>query len=199
MTCPWCGMPVLERAGFCGDCGKPLRIDDASISALTVAPPPESAPEIVRAPPLVATAEAPQGVIAPPPGPVRAAPEQVDESTTLAPVRGAAREWRLVLPDGDHVTVGGILILGRDPARLPEWPAGELVTVDDPAKSVSKTHAVFERVGDHLFVNDLGSTNGVVVTQADGTTIDLESRQRIELDPGSDVELGAFLIQIEKS
>ncbi|HEX3680299.1 MAG TPA: FHA domain-containing protein, partial [Galbitalea sp.] len=58
--------------------------------------------------------------------------------------------------------------------------------------------AVIEVDGDELWITDLDSTNGVVIIQSDGTEIDLDSNVRTRVQPGADVELGDYIIQIEK-
>jgi FHA domain len=147
--------------------------------------------------PKSAAAEIPPVVVEP----MTATPVHVDNDTDATRVslrRKAKSQWRLVLPDGQQFEVNGSVLVGRDAGAIPQWPNAQLLSVADPEKSVSKTHAAFEVVDGVLSVIDLGSTNGVVVTTSDGREIELDPRQRIELEPGSDVELGDVVIQIEK-
>jgi predicted component of type VI protein secretion system len=74
--------------------------------------------------------------------------------------------WTLVLADGSErqVTADGVVV-GRNPAAPAAWPRAERVAIDDPQRSVSKTHAVLAVADDgSLRVVDLRSTNGVAVT-----------------------------------
>jgi hypothetical protein len=190
---------------------------------LVVPPPPPGAPKEVEVVPFgttedVAVAEtvAPTITItSPPPGiadvPQPTAPEQVVASlpspspspesmdeTRVSVRRRVGVHWRLVLPDSRHVEVSGALLVGRDPAANKKYPAAALLTIDDDAHSISKTHAVFEVDADGLWITDLDSTNGVVITQPDGTELDLDSNVRGQIQPGADVGLGDYVVQIEK-
>jgi hypothetical protein len=124
-------------------------------------------------------------------------PESTDE-TRVSVRRRTGAHWRLVLPDARQVEVAKALIVGRDPSANQKWPGATLLTIDDDAHSVSKTHAVFEVDGEGLWVTDLDSTNGVVITQPDGTEIDLDPNVRGLIQPGADVELGDLVVQVEK-
>jgi hypothetical protein len=103
-----------------------------------------------------------------------------------------------VLPDGKQVEVAEALLVGRDPASNAKWPKAAHLTVDDDGHSMSKTHAVFEVDAAGLWVSDLDSTNGVVITQPDGTELDIEPNVRTQVQPGADVELGDYVMQVEK-
>ena len=89
-------------------------------------------------------------------------------------------------------------MVGRDAAPNPRWPDAQLLSVTDQTKSVSKTHAAIEIDSAGLWVTDLASTNGVIVTNLDGREIDLDGDQRVQVQPGCDIELGDFVIQVEK-
>ncbi|WP_229671342.1 FHA domain-containing protein [Salinibacterium xinjiangense] len=70
--------------------------------------------------------------------------------------------------------------------------------MDDPAKSVSKTHAMLEVDADGLWVLDLDSTNGVWVVPAGEGAIEVEPGQRVAVPAGADLELGDLVIQVER-
>jgi hypothetical protein len=187
---------------------------------LVVPPPPPGVPKEVEVVPFGTTEDvvlplsevAPTITItAPPPGPsdpapeaatpaaavVTPTPESMDE-TRVSVRRRAGAHGRLVLPDARHVEVLTALLVGRDPSANANWPGAALLTIDDDAHSVSKTHAVFEVDAEGLWVTDLNSTNGVVITQPDGTELDLDPNVRGSIHPGADVELGDYIIQVEK-
>ena len=106
----------------------------------------------------------------------------------------AAVCWRLALDDGQSIIVDEALVLGRDPAPVAARSSARLVPVHDPARSVSKTHALLDLDGVTLSVTDLGSTNGVAIMAPDGTVIDLEPGGRGILDSGSRLILGEFTV-----
>jgi hypothetical protein len=95
-----------------------------------------------------------------------------------------SRAPRLRLPDGTVVPVRGRVLLGRDPQpRSSADRSADLVAVDDPGRSVSKTHVALDLRGGQLVVEDLGSTNGTFVVDPDG--------RRHAVLPGSPVEVRA--------
>ncbi|WP_157005915.1 FHA domain-containing protein [Agromyces laixinhei] len=161
-----------------------------------IVPPPGLIPDTVEAPPRPAPAVAPASfptfapvsAPAPPPDPVVPA----DEAAPHGP-------WVLALDDGQRFQVGGSLVLGRDPAPVPVRQHATLVPVVDPAKSVSKTHAIVDLEGAELSITDLHSTNGVLVTDAHGAEHDLDPGERVVLSPGDKVELGTFAVRVERA
>lgn len=118
-------------------------------------------------------------------------------STPGLPVPAAG--WSLVLADGSRVTVPQRLVLGRRPEPDGEWADAAVVAVDDPGRSVSKTHAALVRDGDDLLVVDLHSTNGVVVVTGDGeeTTLSAGGRHRIRED--ATIELGRYAVRVARA
>ena len=78
-------------------------------------------------------------------------------------------------------------------------PQARLIPVPDPTRSVSKNHACFSMYGAALVVEDLGSTNGIVVTGPDGRENDIGVGGRTELQVGARVELGDAVITIGRA
>jgi predicted component of type VI protein secretion system len=79
----------------------------------------------------------------------------------MAPAR--PRVLVLELGTGERFAVTSRTLVGRNP----QAPAGEpwdVVTVPDPTRSVSKTHAELHPDAGGLWVIDRGSTNGTVVS-----------------------------------
>ena len=107
--------------------------------------------------------------------------------------------WTLVLPGGSATAVDGPALLGRNPSATPPWEAATLVVVDDPARSVSKTHAALEPVGERLRVVDLHSTNGVTVVRADGSRSELAAGVPADVGSGVTLLLGTFAVRVERS
>ena len=172
MTCPACGQPTRAGAAFCGECGETL----------------------VR--PMVAvrpTAPA-SGLISPPSFISAPAPEPLNDETRASPRR--ARQWLLTLPDSSTRTVSGIVLIGRDPAPRFEYAEASLLTIDDPGHSLSKTHAVLTLDSGGLWIEDLDSTNGVVVVDSYGVDVESQPGIRIPILSGSEIELGQIVLAV---
>ena len=140
------------------------------------------------------------------PAPVSAEPGSADAGSTDAAAvaeetRFAPRpspehgRWRLILPTDRIRELSGTLVLGRDPAATEE-PGAELLVLDDPGRTVSKTHAVLTVRDGALLVRDLHSTNGTVVTS--GTRrLRVQPDHEAPVPAGASVELGSFVIRVE--
>lgn len=134
-------------------------------------------------------------VFAPPAGPSIPSSSQA----AAAPVQAPVRQWRLLLPGGRTVPVAGTVLVGRNPVTFGEWTDAELIAVDDPASSVSKTHAAFQTDGDNLSVTDAHSTNGVVVVAGGAAERELTPGQPSPVSSGDVVHLGRFAVRVELS
>jgi pSer/pThr/pTyr-binding forkhead associated (FHA) protein len=124
--------------------------------------------------------------------------EPFDESTTLSTRRSKPQYWTLTLPNGRVELVTDRVVIGRQPEYMPALPSARLIPVPDPTRSVSKNHACFSLSGANLVVEDLGSTNGIIVTRPDGHELDIGVRGRTELEAGARVELGDVVLTIGK-
>ena len=93
--------------------------------------------------------------------------------------------WWLHTTAGAHVELEtNTAIVGRRPAAHPLYPGAQLVTVSDPATSVSATHAALELIDGSWQITDLGSTNGVwLVDEHTGGETELGSRNRARVTP----------------
>jgi len=120
------------------------------------------------------------------------------ELTRMSNRRSKPRFWTIDLPDGSVEVIVGSLIVGRAATPVAGRHGARLLSIEDPTKSVSKNHAAFIDLGGALFVEDLDSMNGVVVTLADGRESDLLDGQRIRLDHGSVVELGDLRVRVHQ-
>jgi len=117
----------------------------------------------------------------------------------FVPRRGKTTYWTIDLPDGSTEVVNGSVVVGRMATPTPGWPGARLVSINDPTRSVSKNHAIFTTEDGVLFVEDLDSMNGIVVTRTDGHIIDLVPGKRLRLDHGSTVELGDVLLRAHRN
>lgn len=125
------------------------------------------------------------------------------ESTRLRPARGKVPELRgdgaevtVELTDGQRVTFGGSALVGRNPSPRPGEEECRLIRVADPGRSVSKTHLLLgvDRAG--LWVKDRDSTNGTVVTLADGQQILCGAEQQVRIPPGASVAFGDYGLSV---
>jgi hypothetical protein len=162
-------------------------------------------PSIESATHRIARPETAPTIVSPPAEPAAPSPvsEPVAEETRLAAVPTAAPEasptsFLLVLPDGTRVAVDGPIVLGRDPAPPALRPGARSVPLDDPGKTVSKTHALIEPAapGAGLRVTELYSTNGVTIT-ADGTRSVLAAGGDALAPRGAVIELGSYTLLVD--
>jgi hypothetical protein len=145
---------------------------------------------------------APRQVPAPPDIPVQrevssAAPVELDEDfdeTVISPRRHAS--WYLVAPDGTRHPIRSGTVIGRAPSAPLKRPTADLLSLADVTKSLSKTHAYLEPNGESLTIEDLASTNGVIVRAKDGGETEAMPGDRLALEPGSVVELGDYFLTV---
>ena len=122
----------------------------------------------------------------------------IDDATSISVSRHTEPRWHLVIQGREPVAVEGQLYLGRNPVAAADHPSARVLAVDDPAKSVSKTHAMLEVDADGLWVLDLDSTNGVWVVPAGEGATEVTPGQRVAVPAGADLELGDLVIQVER-
>lgn len=120
--------------------------------------------------------------------------DALDAETRLSTPRRETSVWQLSLPGNEAVSIAGAVIIGRDPVRTDRWPDAQLLPVADPAKSVSKTHAMFEIDGGRLWVHDLDSTNGVFVAAPGLEVIQVDPGSRALVPDGAEIELGEYIV-----
>jgi hypothetical protein len=139
------------------------------------------------------------------PGAVPAAPSAAAPSPVPIDVPESTPQWNLTLHDGSVIHLTGALLLGRDPAQLDGWESADLLTINDPEKTVSKTHAALAIEPDgRLTVVDLDSTNGVGILRAaenDGPaelTV-LEPGEPGQIRSGDTLRLGNYAVGITAS
>lgn len=139
----------------------------------TIAPPsPPTRP--AAAPPAPTPAPAPR------PEPTRAVPIQhaAKPESQLEPVTDATEivrrpaptpvtlSWVLEIEDGPLVAMPARdLVVGRKPGTI---PGCERLTIDDPSRTISKSHVRLTLRGGAWFVEDLDSTNGTALIDETG-------------------------------
>jgi uncharacterized RDD family membrane protein YckC len=161
-------------------------------------PAPRPAPGPAPSPPARPTGHA----SAPPPPAERPTglPDEV-ERTRLRPARAkvpavpagtGSRRAVLDVSDGQRVVLTGTALVGRAPVPGPQDGDVQLVVVADPGRSVSKTHLAIGLDRSGVWVRDRGSTNGTVVTTADGQRVLCGVGQDVPLPPGASVAFGDY-------
>lgn len=126
---------------------------------VATAPPPSRAVDPILPPPPLFTE---------PPPPAAARPFIVPTvDITVPPTSHPSTAWLLVIEGGrTFQLIQPRVLLGRDPATR---PGAQEIVVNDPTRTVSKTHALLELVDDVWRVTDLGSVNGVILAEPDGS------------------------------
>lgn len=147
-------------------------------------------PAVPGAPPPPVPGAALPGV---PPIAAPAAPPIVAPAATIV----AAPLWRLRIPGiADAVEIADAVVLGRNPAP-PVGLTAVAVAIHDPAKTVSKTHALLQVAGDQLLVRDLDSTNGVWIRTDSAASRRVGPGEPAVVPSGAHLELGEFVVRVE--
>ncbi|MBX9247018.1 RDD family protein [Actinotalea ferrariae] len=108
-----------------------------------------------------------------------------------------ATSYVVTLDDGRAMSVSGPGYVGR----RPQAPAGErvdhVIEIDDPGRSLSRTHAKFGIDQHGFWVADNGSANGTAVLGPDGTAVAGAPGERLPVPDGGTVRLGdrTFTVQ----
>jgi hypothetical protein len=111
-----------------------------------------------------------------------------DDQGAPAQPPAATRGALVELTDGRVVAIERVALVGRNPQSL--RPDVQLVRVDDPGRSVSKTHLQVGVSSSGVWIADRGSTNGTVVTLPDGAQIVCPVDQQVRLRAGATVAFG---------
>lgn len=145
---------------------------------------------------------APVGPAAAPPAaaPVRTIPEpqqhHPDDDVERTQVRpGSATPapvavLRIRLDDGRDFQLDRSVLVGRNPVGQAGEQQAQLLGVDDPGRSISKTHLHLLTDGAGIWVTDRNSTNGSAVTTPDGRRTSLQPGVPAFVTPGSSVHFG---------
>lgn len=106
---------------------------------------------------------------------------------------GSGGGWAVRMPDGSVLPLDVPLLVGRNPDAV---PGTRIVPVADPGRSVSKTHLLLGVDESGPWVTDRGSTNGTLVTLADGQRIVCLADRRVRLSDGSLVTFGDLSLSV---
>ena len=139
------------------------------------------------------------GVSLPPLTPVPAASAQTaTPSLPSASSAAPALSVRLVpLLGGNPIVIHEPTVVGRDPDNISAYPGAERVALDDPTRSVSKTHAAIFPLLDGVWVTDLHSTNGTRVEYRDGRSVEAVPDKALSALEGSTIFFGRIAFKVE--
>lgn len=96
--------------------------------------------------------------------------EEDDLDRTVVVLRASTLTWVLELPDGTELPLQGDVTVGRRPESL---DGSEILAIPDTTRTISKSHARLSFVEGRWLVEDLGSTNGLVLMNEDGSESEL--------------------------
>lgn len=97
---------------------------------------------------------------------------------------------RIRLDDGRDFQLDRSALVGRNPVGQAGEQHAQLLAVDDPGRSISKTHLHILTDGAGVWVTDRNSTNGSAVTTPDGLRSPLQPGVPAFVSPGSTVHFG---------
>ena len=145
------------------------------------------------APPPEPVAEPSRGVYASFAEQLFAEDEDLD-ATRIAQLGSNPLSWYFTLPDGASVRFVSAVVVGRNPVPPEQLPSAAPVRLDDPERSVSKTHALIELRDGMPWVTDLHSTNGTTLTNDVGEAVMCEPGTPMPVGDGWRVGFGEYAI-----
>lgn len=176
------------------------------------------APAAEQAPKAAAAAAAEQaagnadaGVIDSVPGAIRTPKPQVepaapavaadpDEELGHTRIRSSApAALHLRFDDLQCIELSGSILLGRNPSYSEGDVGVRLVVLDDPERSVSKTHLLIQPGSDGVWVTDRHSGNGSAIVDEQGNVRELEPGTPEQALVGHTVRLGDRAFQVERA
>lgn len=119
------------------------------------------------------------------------------DMTIVAPRRSPRVTWSLVDSAGEATPIDAVAIVGRKPSRPAAIPVAQLVTLSDPERMMSKTHALIETDEKSAWITDLVSTNGTELLQ-NGQGVECEPNVRTPVDAGTRVQFGGVEVQLNR-
>ncbi|MDQ0826635.1 putative RDD family membrane protein YckC [Arthrobacter sp. B2I5] len=126
----------------------------------------------------------------------RVPPQHVDDDVERTQVRpgtsgpAPVAVLRIRLDDGRDFQLDRSVLVGRNPVGQAGEQHAQLLAVDDPGRSISKTHLHLLTDGAGIWVTDRQSTNGSAVTTPDGLRTPLVPGVPTFVNPGSSVHFG---------
>jgi hypothetical protein len=200
--CPVCGKINEDDAEFCVNCGtpRPSETEALSLSEPRQEPQEQALEEEAQEQEALAEPETAGEESEAQPAPAAEPPQQEEEPAETRPAETASEQ-----PAEEHITL--YLEVVNTPAHellgkkipllfdvFPKITIGRspesVIVIPDP--TVSRRHAVIERVDGKIVLRDLGSTNGTYVYSPE--TGGFERVEEVELRPGMLLRLGESTI-----
>lgn len=124
--------------------------------------------------------------------------EEIEEDHTVVVNRRPKAEWALRLASGELVLVDGPLLIGRNPSPRLGPVGARRVTVDDPGRTMSRSHLiVVPHPGAGIALRDVSSANGIVLVSPDGSESEIELGGEVRITDRCSIILGTYSIGIE--
>ena len=204
---PVAGAPAAPGGGVAASAQIPSALIPSVQTPLAQAPRPvqqQAVPQVVpphAMPPAAPVSFAPPSGSAPvvPSAPVLVEPgtqHRADDDVERTQVRPGAGEpgrvavLRIRLDDGRDFQLDRSVLVGRNPVGKAGEQQAQLLAVDDPGRSISKTHLHLLSDGGGIWVTDRNSTNGSAVTTPNGARTPLAPGVPTFVTPGSSVHFG---------
>lgn len=172
--------------------------------------PPTPSPGVGAPSPVALTAETAPSPFAPPSPASQMSNAGRGSQATSVPLPGAASDseptlarkpegvLRLSFDDGAEFYLADRVLIGRAPESLDAYPGAELVSIDDPERSISKIHMALTAQSGGAIVEDMYSTNGVSVTFPAGQVQTLTPGSPLVIPVGSTVHFGERMVVISE-
>ena len=128
------------------------------------------------------------------------APDTRTRRRTARHRRRTDEQTIILVPDtgGESIPLPEPTVVGRDPRNISAYPQAQRVSIFDPSRSVSKTHALLVPVPGGVWVTDLHSTNGTRI-ESNGAVTALVPEKEEAAMPGSKVVFGNAVYQVSVS
>lgn len=107
--------------------------------------------------------------------------------------------FELASAAGETIPLLGRVIVGRNPTVDAAHPDARPVALQDPTRTVSKTHALVEVGQGRVLITDLHSTNGVAVQAGGGELTVLDPGAPADLSVGSTLRLGDLVLTLRRT
>jgi hypothetical protein len=120
--------------------------------------------------------------------PVRQAEPPVPQAAE--PPRPPAASYAVTLDTGQSMAVSGWGYMGRNPQAGDGERCNHVIEIDDPNRSLSRTHIRFGIDATGFWVEDRDSANGTFIVRADGASMQGRPGERLVVPPGGAVRLG---------
>lgn len=124
------------------------------------------------------------------PAPEPAAPRVVHHQAQPSP-------FLVTLDTGQVMSVTGPGLIGRAPRPAAGERCDHVIVVDDPERSVSRTHARFGIENGTFWVSDAGSGNGTTLRLPGGRVVPVPADQQVLVPSGSTIQVGDRGVRID--